>query len=290
MKTEILVVDNNTFVLGLDELYREAMKSYERDELLKHAKNVANELNIEPIDCPIEGYYYEEPELTEYFKIMRSLQDLNRSECHSVLNTQSYLRLYEIVSSPIFGKPFDDLKLLPSATNQFNNALTELFPNWSIPEITEKAYDKVSNSDDFSLVALGVLTKDPVVVTALRESVALYMAVVAAGIPEPVQYKYEWRVDSEIQKRAIKFVNEFNSLFNNELPMPREENAKLFFDACNTESLFGRCIYIGKNSDLSNMKFYHWALKFDNNYNIIATDFWDDKIVTTEKYRESLLD
>lgn len=286
MKTEIIVVDNKTFVLGLDELYREAVKYYERTELLNHAKTLAELLNLEPLNCPIEGYYYEEPELTEYFKLIRAIQEVPIENLDIVKKEESYKRLYQIVTSPIFGNDFDKGKLLPRSSNPFNVSLKKTFPNWNMQTITQEAYQLAGQSNDFSLVTLGVLTKDPIVITALRESLALYMAAVAAGIPEPVQYKYEWRVDSEIEKRAKLFVSEFNSLFNNELPLPCEKNAETYYYACKTEGLFGRCINLGNNNNPSNMQFYHWAIKFNSDYNLEACEFWDSKIVTTQEFRE----
>src|SRR4029079_15725650 len=77
MKPELRVVDNRVFLLGLDELYREAMKSHERGELRDAARSVASALDLDPAkgrDDPVEGYYTEDARLTEYFRLMRSLQ------------------------------------------------------------------------------------------------------------------------------------------------------------------------------------------------------------------------
>ena len=288
MKTIKRVVDNRTFILGLDELYREAMKSYEREELLNHARKLAGVLDIKPMDCPVEGYYYEEPELTEYFKLMRALQEVSCSERKKVSESNSFLRLYEITTSALFGNDFDPKKLLPSASNPFNQALEQTYPNWTIPEIVSKAYDMVIDSNDYSLVSLGVLTQDPVVITALRESVALYMVAVAAGPPEIVEYEYIWDVETELEKRAESFIKAFNRLFNNELPFPEPINSEKYFLASNFNSLFGRCIYIGNNNNIADMKYYHWKLDCTDEGNFKATDFWDKSIVTTEMNRAKM--
>src|SRR5690349_8990226 len=70
MKTERRVVNNRVFLLGLDELYREAMKRHERDELRRCARETASSLSVDPADVPIEGYYSEDERLTEYFRIV----------------------------------------------------------------------------------------------------------------------------------------------------------------------------------------------------------------------------
>ena len=41
MRTDRRIVNNRVFLLGLDELYREAIKRHERDELLRSARETA---------------------------------------------------------------------------------------------------------------------------------------------------------------------------------------------------------------------------------------------------------
>lgn len=74
-ETVVRVVDNRVMVLGLDYLYRESMKQVESTKLLECARQVAKRLHIHPSDIPVEGYYAESPELREYFKLMRALQE-----------------------------------------------------------------------------------------------------------------------------------------------------------------------------------------------------------------------
>ena len=40
MQPDQRIVDNRVFLLGLDELYRETMKTHERNELLRCAKEL----------------------------------------------------------------------------------------------------------------------------------------------------------------------------------------------------------------------------------------------------------
>jgi len=66
---QICVVDDRVFLLGLDQLYREAMKWHERGELLTCARRVAATLGVSPADVPIEGYYGEDEDLAEYLPV-----------------------------------------------------------------------------------------------------------------------------------------------------------------------------------------------------------------------------
>ena len=59
------VVDNRTFLLGLDYLYRTAMERHERHELLPCARRVAAALHVVPAALPAEGYYGDEADLAE---------------------------------------------------------------------------------------------------------------------------------------------------------------------------------------------------------------------------------
>src|SRR2546423_12370778 len=98
--------------------------------------------------------------------------------------------------------------------------------DWNANTLTVVAYRCASESTDYSLSGLACLTKDPVVIAALRESVVLYMEAKTLGVgPLPV---YLWRVSPEIAKRAERFITAFNALFNEEMPAPTPENADYF--------------------------------------------------------------
>src|SRR6266550_1040881 len=70
------LVDNRVFLLGLDALYRGAMKRNEGFELLRCAREVAWTLHIKPAYVPVEGYYAEDQHLTAFFRLLRALQNL----------------------------------------------------------------------------------------------------------------------------------------------------------------------------------------------------------------------
>lgn len=77
MFNERRILDNRTFLLGLDYLYRNLMKDHERGELLVCARLVAATLRVAPADVAVEGYYAENKQLTEYFRLIRTLQTLD---------------------------------------------------------------------------------------------------------------------------------------------------------------------------------------------------------------------
>src|SRR5262245_9943291 len=112
MKSDRRVVNNRVFLLGLDELYREAMKRHERDELLRCARETAIALSVSPADVPIEGYYTEDERLTEYFRLVRALQNVPKGRESEVDNLVGFRRLKQVTESPIFGPPFNGRFLL----------------------------------------------------------------------------------------------------------------------------------------------------------------------------------
>jgi hypothetical protein len=101
MKTDRRVVTNRVFLLGLDELYREAMKRHERDELLRCARETASSLSVAAADVPIEGYYSEDERLTEYFRLVRSLQQVPKGRESEVAGLTGFKRLKQVTESPI---------------------------------------------------------------------------------------------------------------------------------------------------------------------------------------------
>jgi len=280
------VVNNRVFLLGLDELYRRSMKRHERDELLNSARETANALSIVPANVPIEGYYSEDEQLTEYFRLMRALQQVPKGRESEVANVGGFRRLRQVTESLIFGPPCHGLFLLSAGEDALSVALKDTFPEWTVDNLTRKAHRCATESTDFSLVALAALTGDPVVLTALRESVVLYSLVptLAESWGEP---EYVWQVDEIIQKRATQFVESFNALFDEHLPLPGPENARFFWMDSSEYELVGRCVRIGFDDRNLPIRHYHWALDWDVKYGPIVNEFWDTEIWTTARYRQN---
>jgi hypothetical protein len=284
MMTEQRIVTNRVFMLGLDDLYREAMKRHESGELLGCAEETATVLSVEPEDVPIEGYYTESPELTRYFLLMRALQQVSKDREPEVIGNNSYTRLKRVTSSPIFGEPEDVSALLPACKDALTLALEQTFPDWTVPQITAAAYEIAVGSDDYSLVTLSSLTKDPVVLTACRESVVLYadLCVEIEDRPEP---EYVWRVDEILEQRAGAFVAAFNDLMGESLPEPCSANAQVYFDAFGNACIDGRCVRIGSDERVIPARHYHWAIDFKQGEGHVVKDFWDTELWTTQRYR-----
>ena len=132
---ERCIVDNRVFLLGLDQLYREAMQPHEGAELLSCARTVAGALSIVivPAPVPVEGYYAEDPHLTEYFNLMRALQDTEENRTAEVAALPEFRRLVQVSSAPLYGRPVQRGKLLPVGRDALSEALWATLPTgpWS---------------------------------------------------------------------------------------------------------------------------------------------------------------
>ena len=133
MITEQRVVDNRVFLLGLDKLYRDAMKQHERGELLMCARRVAEVLHATPADVPVEGYYAEDEQLTEYFLLVRALQSVDEGATSSVASLPAFQRLRDVASAPLYGRPQYGGKLLPTGCDALSQALHARSPNGRWP-------------------------------------------------------------------------------------------------------------------------------------------------------------
>lgn len=282
MRKKCFVVDNRVFLLGLDDLYREAMKNHERTELLQCARETAQVLAASPADVPIEGYYSEDADLTEYFRLMRALQQVPASREREVLDRDSFRRLKQVMQSGLYGPPHDGGSLLPAGEDPLSVALKDTFPKWSVDNLTAAAYDCAASSDDFSLVALAALSKDSVVLAALRETCVLY----ALAVGGSAYWETVWEVDEVIQQRAQRFVQTFNDLFDEALPIPGPENAREYWNACKEWKILGRCVRIGFDDSIQPTRHYHWAIDHGTDHKLVVKGFWDTDIWTTERYSE----
>jgi hypothetical protein len=281
---EIRVVTNRVFLLGLDDLYREAIQKHERDELLRCARETASALSVLPADVAIEGYYAENEELAEYFRLVRALQGEPQDRAAELASVEGFRRLKQVTSSPIFGPPSEGQYLLSTGQDAMFAALENTFPDWNISSLTDAAYQCALDADDYSLVALASLSRDPVVLAALRESVVLY-AMLMAGCAAGDEPEYVWEVDGLIQSRAVQFVATFNGLFGESLPEPGPENAEVFWHACEEWKVIGRCVRLGFDDRTLPPRHYHWAIEQNSNHELAVKDFWDTEVWTTERFR-----
>jgi hypothetical protein len=286
MVTERHVVDNRVFLLGLDHFYREAMKPHERDELLRCAQQTAAALQVKPADVPIEGYYTEDALLTEYFRLMRALQQVDGGAAPQVSRLKAYQRLVEVASAPLYGRPVDNGKLLPAGRDALSQALLDTFPEWTVAGLTEAAYRAALEADDFSLVGLAARAKDAAVLAALRESVVLYAEVMVGGMPAKVEY--EWAVDPALARQAGRFIAAFKSLFGETLPAAEPHNAGRYWSAHHDNSIPGRCVRLGVDDSTRPVRHYHWGICRSVENTMTVQAFWKPDVWTTERYRATL--
>jgi hypothetical protein len=278
------IVDNRAFLLGLDELYREAMKRHERGELLACAQRVANTLKSPPEDVPVEGYYTEHPDLVTYFRLMRALQAEPIERSTEVESLPQFQRLLAVSSSSIFGRPIRE-KLLPTGRDPLSAALREA-PSpreWTVSNLIAAASALARQRDDYSLVGLACRAQDPVVVAALRESVVLYAETVTLGAA--ARPRYVWRVDPELAAAGQRFIDAFNELFGKELPPATEASAHIYGLNHTHARIEGRCVRLGQTTDVP-PAYYHWAVaRMDRE--LVVDEFWASEIWTTERYRQT---
>jgi hypothetical protein len=277
------VVDNRVFLLGLEELYRTGIKPHERKELLPAARAVASTFGIRVDDGPVEGYYAEDRWLQEYFHLRRALQTVDASGRPRVEGLPEFDRLLEVMSSPVFGKALDQGGLLPRGRDPLAAALLST-KTWTVSDLIDRAYKIAAEGDDYSLVAMACLAKDPVALIALRDSTVLNFQATTLGQP-PIPI-YVWNVEPEIVRRGEQFIATFNKLFTEELPSATRENADLFGAAFfERASFIGRCVRIGTTPD---KKHYHWAVFGDHDGKPQIHEFVSDELWTTERYRRKL--
>lgn len=286
MHVKRCVVDNRVFLLGLDYLYREAMKGHERGELLACARCVATTLGVAAADAPIEGYYAEDADLTAYFRLVRALQAVAAERRNEVESLAEFRRLHEVASAPLYGRAEDTGKLLPAGRDPLTQALEDTWPDWSVANLTSAAAACARDWDDFSLVGLAARSGDPVVLTALRESVVLYAQVIFGMTPS--QYEYVWQVDPALAAQSSRFIDAFNALFGNALPPAAAAEVEYYWRACAQNHYVGRCVRLGIDDSIWPPRHYHWALRRDEDHNPIVHEFWDTEIWTTQRYGAGL--
>lgn len=288
------IVDDRRFLLGLDELYREAMKEYERNELLGCAQHVAAVLKVEPANVPIEGYYAEEPDLTTYFCLLRALQKQSARRTVEVESLSQFRRLLDVTSSPMFGRPaFKTLDeqhehLLPTGRDPvsavLNAAATQA--ECTVERVIADASAYAEEHDDYSLVGLACRARDAVVIAALRESVVLYAELGIPGAtrqpPQP-RPKYVWRVDPALAAAAQRFIDSFNQLFGQELPPATATYAHIF--GRQHPNIVGRCVCLAITRDVP-PAYYHWAVVQGGDQYAVH-EFWSPELWTTERYRSA---
>jgi hypothetical protein len=285
---ERCVVDNRVFLLGLNQLYRQAIKWHERLELFRCARRVVETLGIDAAEVPVEGYYADDEQLTGYYRMMRALQEVDASRTPEVAGLPEFQRLRDVTCAPIHGPPGRPGRLLPVACDPLTQALIETRPDWTVEKLTHLAHARAQAADDISLVGLAARIRDAVVLAGLRETVVLHADDrLGRGGPEG-QPKYEWKVDRELAEQAGRFIRAFNELFDGELPPAEPAQAERYFHAHEDCEIYGRCVHLGSNDAARPVLHYHWGVSDPREFTV--QEFWHEEIWTTDRYRQALYD
>jgi hypothetical protein len=236
---------------------------------------------------PVEGYYTEDALLAEFFRLMRTLQQVDGSLTAQVSNLKEFQRLVEVTSAPLYGRPIDHGKLLPAGRDPLSQALLDTFPRWTVGSLTQAACTAALDTDDFSLVGLAARAKDALVITALRESVVLYAEAVIGAAPSKPEFV--WAVDPALAQQAGRFIEAFKNLFGETLPAAEPASAERYWWAHTQTRTNGRCVRIGVDDRTQPARHYHWAIcRRPDNVQVVR-EFWKPEVWTTERYR-ALLD
>jgi len=281
----VRTITNQVLVLGLDGLYRDAMKRHEAGELLQCARAVADCLGVFPAGVPVEGYYAETEPLREYFSLVRALQERPRNDRSTLSGSAEFERLESVTSAPLFGLPCpDQASLFPRRCDPLFFALrASVGAAHSIDKLASASRQYALSVDDISLVGLAALTGDAALIGALRESVVLYAEVATLGLWEEPHYQYVWDTDDVVRQRAERFVSEFNELLGDRLPLPNEANSQAYWDAHEENDAHGRCVCIAVDPTRSDSN-YHWGIYRDPGGRYRVEDFWSDRLWTTSDY------
>lgn len=278
-----IIVDDRAFVVGLSELFREAMKIYEVDTLLPIAETACKELDLSPMMILAEGYYAESVELEKYFRLIRALQYADIHDVSPVSGKDAIYKLRKVLTSPNMGRIEENDRVLPRTTSPLGEAL-RILSNWSIDGLSQQAA-KLVRKDDAGLVAVAAAARDPVALCVARESMALVADVELAEIELP---EFVWAVSERVAEVAGRFVAALAESTGVVLPEPAATSSSLYGQAARDAEIVGRCILIGEQFGNS-YPYYHWYIDSKNGQ-FTVKDFWSINVWTTESLRKMPID
>lgn len=276
---------NLKFFMAIDELVRRNMKRFET-ELLPLVQQCVADTKVPVSDVPLEGYYHETPELAEFLKNLRALQN-NKSD----IVTDNVRKLHDIYSNPVFGIAPGNYTainqgigvltggnqvVVQSVISPMHDALSIAIMNftsangcnWDIQGIMEQTENIELG---INLVGLGVMVDrfykkkyglyNPVATTAAGETtVASRLAGRHLGIEEDSP-------DPEIEAKGFEVLKAYNKLFSSypegQGIIISTEKARVFnlVGTMGPYSLAKRCVRIAY--DLISGEHYQWAIAFD---------------------------
>jgi hypothetical protein len=237
---------------------------------------------------PVEGYYADDGLLTEYFRLVRALQVIDKGATPSVEPLHEFRRLRDATSAPLYGRQLESDSLLPAGCDALSQALLDTFPDWTVASLTAAACKTARETDEISLVGLAARVKDSVVLAALRESVALYAQTVIGAALHPPPPEYIWQVDEDLAGHAARFIDTFNKLFGEKLPPPKPAQAERYWHAYHDNGILGRCVHLGYDDRALPVRHYHWAIRRGAPAEFEVHEFWDSEVWTTARYSSTI--
>jgi len=277
-----IVIDDQAFVVGLSELFRQQMKRYETTHLLPLAESVCAYLGLSPAAAPVEGYYTESAELEKFFQLIRTLQDAEIREIFPG-PTDAICRLRNVLNSPAMGRVESDDRLLSRSTSPFGEAL-QILSSWSIEGLCEQAQQLVTRNDS-GLLAVAAATGDPVALCVARESMALMADVELAEMQLP---EFVWEVSAHVAEVADRFVSNLAKTTGIVLPTPAATSSYAYGQAFKEAELVGRCILVGEQFGKP-YPYYHWHIDLHDGRPKVK-DFWSSSVWTTAMLRNEPFD
>lgn len=274
------VVDDRAFVIGLSEMFREEMKTYEVTTLLPLAETACKALDLSPVMIPIEGYYTESVELERYFRLIRALQLADIREAPPGFGKDAIYRLHEVLTSPAMGRVEDSDRILSRTTSPLGEALC-ILSNWSIDGLSRQAAQLVG-TEDAGLIAVAATAGDPVALCVARESMALVADVELADTEVP---EFVWAVSERVAEVAGRFVSVLAETTGIVLPEPAAASSRPYGQAARDAELVGRCILIGERFG-NPYPYYHWYID-SHDGQLTVKDFWSSNVWTTADLRHT---
>jgi hypothetical protein len=273
-----IVVDDRTFVIGLCELFRQEMQSYEVASLLPLAETACEALGLPPAMVPVEGYYASSEALQRFFQLIRALQNADMRGVSHSSGVNAIEQLRRVFTSPAMGRAEESDRVLPRTSSPFGEAL-RILSEWSIDGLSRLTRQLVKN-DDEGLMAVAGITGDPIAICVARESVALMAEVELAEMDMP---HFTWGVSESVARVAARFVSTLAETTGIMLPKPEANASQVYGQAARDAELIGRCILIGERFG-NPYPYYHWYIDARNEA-LVVKDFWSNAVWTTDSIR-----
>ncbi|MFH1637511.1 MAG: hypothetical protein ABIB71_03745 [Candidatus Woesearchaeota archaeon] len=304
----VKIIENFDYFQAVDATVRRYMKAFET-EMLPVAEQALKDAGFPLGNYPVEGYYPETKELTQYFLHVRTLQDK-----YTTTVTGAIQKLHDIYTHPVFGLkqgkpnainptdvyfPEEDLVTISPVVDPVTVASKKIMPNWTIDGIMENV-EKENLGE--GLVGFAYMVDElakgerahfnPVATTMACETTVLSrMKMVVRGLRKRPQV--DWRVTPEVEGAGKGVIESYSDLMGRhssllrEVPQVTPDNICGLLD--NLPSVF-RIVNLNSNL-LRDDGHYHWAIDSSEEdgkqKGLVVKEIWSDKVITTEEYQKS---